>query len=307
MSEVAHCTNDQKITVQGPDSAIYKGQLRHRRFLPASHEFTYHATQFFINLDQLPTLFNQTRLWSVDRSNIGAFKRSDFLGDPSQPLKKAVLQRLSELLACPYDGVAHASVCVLANLRVWGACFNPVTFYYCYLSSSEQPDYIVAEVNNTPWNERHSYLVPYDNGKAHHQFKKAFHVSPFNPLDMDYHWHSTSPGEQLAVHMENHRSGEKHMDATLTLQRYEWSALALNQVLWRAPWLSVKIPLSIYWQALKLWLKKVPLHDHQVAPPIDTNVDLNNQPTDVPKSNVLKTDAPKINASKSHDAKASDA
>jgi DUF1365 family protein len=156
---------------------------------------------------------------------------------------------------------------LLTQLRLWGFCFNPVSFYFIFDQNADIPKFILAEVNNTPWNQRHAYLLACDEkGKVDAEFNKQFHVSPFNPIDMQYHWISTAPDEQLVIHMENHQASQdilnRHMDATLTLKRENWSCKRLNKIVWTMPWLAVKIPVAIYWQALKLFFKGVPFYSH---------------------------------------------
>lgn len=265
-------------------SAIYQGSLRHRRFFPKRHEFTYTSTLFYIDLDELPALFDGVRGWSLNRKNFGSFRRTDFLGDPAVPLKEAVYCEVNKLLAsnkqtaiaCP-DGAVR----MLTNLRILGFCFNPVTLYYLFNRDSAQPEMILAQVNNTPWNERHTYLIHCDQktGKANSQFDKQFHVSPFNPLDMEYHWISSVPAEHILVHMENHGHSPRppdcsdsqsicHMDATLTLKRQPWSKSLLQKILWLQPWAAIKVPVAIYWQALRLFIKGVPFYTHKTLNPL---------------------------------------
>ena len=241
-------------------SAIYQGKLRHRRFYPKAHAFSYESTLFYLDLDELPQLFKGVKGWSLEGTARGQFCRRDYLGDPDTELKEAVRAEVVHQWGhCPQGPVR-----MLTNLRMWGFCFNPVTLYYLFEPSVEKPALILAQVNNTPWNKRHSYIVPCDDGgKTRTDFPKQFHVSPFNPLDMRYHWVSTSPSEKLLVHMENHREGICHMDATLTLERQGWSAEQLQRILWRQPWLTLKVPAMIYWQALKLFLKGVPFYPHR--------------------------------------------
>jgi len=242
-------------------SCIYTGKLRHRRFLPRLHEFIYDACLFYIDLSELSHLFNRNTFWSFNRSNFGSFKRKDYFGNPSLPLDQAVRDHVKkELGYCP-DG----EICLLTQLRIFGFCFNPVSFYFIFNKSSPHPKLILAEVNNTPWNKRHTYLLTCDDkGNVKTEFDKDFHVSPFNPLDMQYHWISSSPSDHLVIHMENHKisQGEnlKYMDATLTLKREDWSVSKLNSILWRQPWLAIKTPAAIYWQAIKLFFKGVPVY-----------------------------------------------
>lgn len=248
-------------------SAIYQGELRHRRFYPKSHEFSYSSTLFFIDLDELPELFEGALGWSLEKRNLGYFRRADFLGDPSIPLKSSVKSECQRLLGyCP-DGAVR----MLTNLRILGMCFNPVTFYFLFNGNSAKPAVVLAQVNNTPWDERHVYALECDpvTGKTNKHFDKEFHVSPFNPMAMEYRWVSTTPDEHLVIHMENHAAVQegsevvRHMDATLTLVRLDWDKKLLQRVLWQQPWMSLKVPVAIYWQALKLFIKGVPFHAHQ--------------------------------------------
>jgi len=248
-------------------SAIYHGSLRHRRFIPKQHEFSYSSSLFYIDLDELPDLFTHVKGWSLNRFNFGAFYRKDYLGDPTVPLKDSVRAEVTRLVGyCPMGAIR-----MLTNLRILGFCFNPVTFYYVFDVDADKPSLILAQVNNTPWNERHCYVVlcnP-ETGKTKSEFDKVFHVSPFNPIDMLYHWVSTHPDEHLVVHMENHKQSslssvmQCHMDATLTLTRTPWTAKGLQKILWRQPWLAIKVPVAIYWQALKLIIKGVPFYAYQ--------------------------------------------
>jgi hypothetical protein len=264
-------------------SAIYQGELRHRRFHPKHHEFSYQSTLFYIDLDELPQLFDGVRGWSLNKRNFGSFLRTDYLGDPQVSLRDAVKARVTELAGACVEGPIR----MLTNLRILGCCFNPVTFYYLFEQGSNAPKQILAEVNNTPWNERHSYLIPCDEltGKTKTLFDKTFHVSPFNPLDMRYRWVSSAPGESLLVHMENlappidkktSDSTENicHMDATLSLKRYDWSASRLQRLILSQPWAAIKVPFSIYWQALRLFIKGAPVYSHKTTASVQSLAEL---------------------------------
>jgi uncharacterized protein len=265
-------------------SAIYQGKLRHRRFFPKAHDFTYASTLFYIDLDELHELFNSASGWSLYKSNLGSFQREDFLGDPAIPLIDAVRTEVNEILLRSGNGNnSSVTTCpvgpvrMLTNLRIFGFCFNPVTLYYLFGKESEAPTMILAQVNNTPWNERHSYLIQCDKttGKTKVGFEKKFHVSPFNPIAMNYRWISSVPADNLIVHMENFSPASEssaqtnslacHMDATLSLKRIAWSAGTLQKILWFQPWLAIKVPFAIYWQALRLFIKGVPVHSHQAV------------------------------------------
>jgi DUF1365 family protein len=155
---------------------------------------------------------------------------------------------------------------LLAHLRYGGYSFNPVSFYYCHGADGALHS-IVAEITNTPWKERHAYVLPLATaarrGRAlHWSFDKAFHVSPFLPLDRRYAWSFTAPGADLRVHMDVCDGERREFDATLQLQRRPLDGAQLARVLWRYPLMTAQVVAAIHWQALRLWLKRTPVHDH---------------------------------------------
>jgi uncharacterized protein len=156
---------------------------------------------------------------------------------------------------------------MLINLRYWGFSMNPLSTYYCFDDSGTRVVAILAEVHNTPWNQRHTYVLTGDDfaKKQHTDFCKQFHVSPFNPIDMNYRWHSTTPEHCLAIHLENWQENKKIMDATLTLRREPITAAAMNKLLIRFPWMTVKVIAAIYWQAFALWRKGLTIFNHPAS------------------------------------------
>lgn len=244
-------------------SAIYQGQVRHRRKTPVEHEFTYRMFMMYLDLAELPGLFRGRWLWSVTRPALARFRREDHLGDPSEPLDTAV----RDLVHSETGRRPRGPIRLLTQLSYFGYVFNPVSFYYCYDNDDSELETIVAEVNNTPWGECHCYVLPQamDRGSAGHKRffpDKEMHVSPFMQMDVDYDWRFNTPADQLTVHMENARRGNRIFDATLVLQREEITAGTLAGVLIRFPLMTLRIFVAIHWQALKLWLKGAPVHDH---------------------------------------------
>lgn len=255
-------------------SCLYVGSVRHRRFQPVAHAFRYGLFQLYLDLDELDTVFRGRWLWSAKRPALAWFRRDDHLGDPAVPLKQAV----QDLVEAHTGRRPGGPIRLLTHLRYFGYGFNPVSFYYCFDAAGDRLETIVAEVNNTPWGERHCYVLPVARATAarspmRFHFAKAFHVSPFMPMDMDYDWRFSLPAARLAIHMENFRSGEKVFDATLRLERQPITGARLAAMLLRYPFMTLAVIRRIYWQALRLWLKRVPFYTHpaKAGSPVETH------------------------------------
>lgn len=251
-------------------SAIYRGSLRHRRFAPRLHDFRYPLFLLYLDLDELDTVFRGRWLWSARRTALARFNRADHLGDPGVPLQQAVRDLVEQQTGRRLSGPIR----LLTHLRYFGHCFNPVSFYYCFDAAGVSVECVVAEVNNTPWGERHCYVLDEPcrrvNG-AHQRYRseKAFHVSPFMPMELTYEWGFSAPGSRLNVHMALLDSAQgdaagarKVFDATLRLQHAPINGANLAGLLLRFPLMTLQVVVAIHWQALRLWLKGVPVHTH---------------------------------------------
>lgn len=244
-------------------SAIYEGWVRHERFEPVRHAFRYRLFMVYLDLAEMKTVFHDNPFWSADVPNLAWFRRADHLGDPRAPLDVCVRKLVAERL-----GVAPAGpIRLLTHLRYFGHCFNPVSFYYCFDETDRRVRTVVAEVHNIPWHEEHCYVLDLrsdatDGGPRRATLRKAFHVSPFMAMDMEYRWGLTDPGRELRVHIENRRATRRVFTADLALQRVPITPSALTRALVRYPLMTVKVVLAIHWQALRLWRQRVPFVPH---------------------------------------------
>lgn len=244
-------------------SCIYTGTVRHRRQGPPEHAFRYRVFLVYLDLAELDRAFRGRWLWSARGPNVAWFRRADYLGDARVPLDQAVRDRVAARLGRRPSGPIR----VLTNLRTFGFAMNPVSFYYCFDDGGARLDAVVAEITNTPWGERYAYvldcLAAEGSGAAlRFRFAKQFHVSPFLPMELEYDWEVGVPGRALAIHMEDRAGDRCVFDATLALERRPWSARSLAGALCCHPFITAKVFLAIYWNALLLWWKRAPFYVH---------------------------------------------
>jgi DUF1365 family protein len=243
-------------------SAIYTGWMRHRRYRDRPQTFRHRVFLCWLDLAELPALFRGRWWWRREAPAPASFRRADYLGDPRIPLDRAVRDLVEARLGFRPAGPIR----LLTHLRYLGACFNPVSFYYCYEGDGERLAAIVAEITNTPWHERHAYVLPARAGERRWTFAKDFHVSPFQPMAQVYDWRFRDPGRQLAVHMRNRQDGRTVFDATLVLERRPWSDTTLAGVWLRYPAMSLFALAAIYWHAFVLWRRGATFHPHPARP-----------------------------------------
>lgn len=239
-------------------SAIYTGWVTHQRLQPKLHGFKYRLFMLYLDLDELPFLFKNNSLWSFLKPNIAYFRRKDYYGDVTKPLDQCI----RELVESHSGQRPQGKIALLTHMRYWGVCFNPVSFYYCH-DADGKLQAIVSHITNTPWKEQHAYVHMCEHARDDvYTFEKTFHVSPFMPMDIQYKWQFSAPESHLSVHMQNWRAGTAVFYATLKLQREQWQAARLNSLLITFPWMTAKVIAAIYWQALRLWLKRIPFYPH---------------------------------------------
>lgn len=246
------------------NSALYHGWVAHQRFSPKVHSFRYRIGLLWLDLSEQDAVLALSPL--AGRSHFAAFgfREADFLPQFTRTgirLIDAVRQRVGEALGQTPDG----AICLLAQPRSWGLAFNPASFFYCFKHNGELAA-ILCEVSNTPFRERYHYVLA-ANGEGPQQVSvaKAFHVSPFLPPDLEYRMRFSPPGEQLSIQMADWQGEQRLFIANLNLQRHALTRRSLHQHLLSFPWMTAKTVLAIYWQALRLLLKRVPIFNHQIA------------------------------------------
>lgn len=217
-----------------------------------------------IDLAELPDL---VRLGFLRERGMGfaTFLRRDHVGDPARPLAEAVSDLVQERTGLRPAGPIRLTT----QLRTLGYYFSPINLFHCYSLDGESVEFIVAEVTNTPWLQRHCYVLwsgnrTSDEGSrvAHFEDPKRFHVSPFMDMNQLYRWRVAAPAERLSVRIENVRDGQTIFDATLALERKPLERSTLRNMFVRYPMLPLRTTAAIYLEAFKLWIKGCPYHSH---------------------------------------------
>lgn len=246
-------------------SAIYEGVVTHRRRGPVEHAFKARMYLLYLDLGELPQLFDDHPLWSARGRAAAWWRRADYLGDPAVPLDEAVRDLVQERIGTRPAGPVR----MLAQVRTWGIGFNPVAFYWCFDAGGERVEAVVAEVTNTPWGERHAYVAAADGNASNvlvSRHAKALHVSPLMDMELEYVWRISTPGERIAISIANERDGEVVFDAGLALRRREITRRSLTTILLRHPFVTAQVLVRIYAEALRLKLKGARWHAKPPAP-----------------------------------------
>ena len=239
------------------ESAVYVGRLSHARRGPRKHGFAYRVYLLYLDLDELPALLAAPGPLRQGRFGLLSFDRSDYLGGAGD-LAEAARDRVQAALGFRPAGPVR----LLTHVRSLGHVFNPVSFYYCFAADGRSLEAVVAEVTNTPWGERHAYVVRAGPDGAVNAFAKRLHVSPFFGMEQVYRWTFGSPGERLSVEMRNEEGGYEVFRAILSLRRRAWGAGALWRAALGLPLMAWKVHAAIYFQAFLLWVKRTPYFPH---------------------------------------------
>lgn len=246
-----------------PVSCIYEGRVRHRRLSPKRHDFSYPVYQLFLDLDELPGLEESVGLFRHNGRGMNALFDRDYLGPGERPIK----EKLADWLSARGIELGERKVFLLTHARVLGYAFNPVSYYYVF-GRDGRLDLAVAEINNT-FGETYGYVLQRRGGEkgiSTPRFPKVFHISPFLPMELEYEFHLAVPGESLAVHVDDFENGEKVFDATFTARREPLTTASLARALVRHPLMPVLVIAWIHWQALRLWMKQVPVYTRPEPP-----------------------------------------
>ena len=244
-------------------SCIYEGIVTHRRREPVTHQFQYRLFMVYLDLDELPTLVGRGCLIASSKRASRSLMRRDHLYDDSRPLAAEV----REVIWQQTEILPSGPIRMLTQLRYFGYYFSPLNLFFVYDDPGKRVEYVVAEVNNTPWKERHCYVL-WDGNRTStsevHGFShpKSFHVSPFMGMDMEYRWQLTAPSSSLTVQLAAIQDFQRLFDVGMMLRRHELTKHQLRRMTLRYPLMTAQISAAIYYQASRLWWKKCPFFTH---------------------------------------------
>lgn len=242
-------------------SSLYSGHVMHLRHRPRRHLLRYGIYSLLLDLDELPSLDNSLRLFSINRFNLFCFHEADHGAGTPNGLREWVREQLHDA-GLDADG----TILLLTMPRILGYVFNPLSVYFCH-DRQGRLRAILYEVNST-FGERHSYLLEVapdqqDGARVRQHCGKVLHVSPFISLDMDYHFHVQAPQpgrDALSLAIGVHDSDGRLLATRLRATRNRLDDATLLRLFVSHPLLTLKVIAGIHWEALKLWLKGTPIH-----------------------------------------------
>jgi len=244
------------------NSCLYECTVMHRRLAPKKHEFVYRIFLFLFDLDELPEIERRVPFFSVNAPNLYSLRDEDYFQFHSRGIRK----NLETFLATQNLPVRPARVQLLTLPQLLGYTFNPVSVFFCF-DEKDRPLTSVIQVGNT-FGELKPYLVPCDPAGTgfHIRVAKNYYVSPFSELDLEFDFRFDPPGRRLRLAIDDYRGGERVLISTVTGAREELTTANLMRFSIRFPLVTLKVIFLIHWEALRLWLKKIPFRFKEDEP-----------------------------------------
>lgn len=293
-------------TIEALPHQLFLGTTWHSRLLPSVHKFAYPYRYWGVNISalaagkalpdvgvsalskhklskrswlrELPSI--ELLLFSTNHKALQQFYAHDYLKDPSdtntaathdeaeeQTPAQELLQRLRQVLIAKTGSAPIGDIMGLVVCRNAGVYFSPVNFYIGF-DDEQLPSHLLAEVSNTPWNKRHYYGFLLDGADTEFRHDKDFHVSPFNPIDQQYHWQvsiknkidsQSDHGLQVRIAIDISDARGEVLKTGVKMSGMPMTTQSIQQSLRKNPLMNMTSLTRIYWHALKLYaIKKVP-------------------------------------------------
>jgi DUF1365 family protein len=247
-------------------SCLYECSVYHKRFSPKRHEFLYRVFLFSLDVDSLPLLVRKFPLLGLNSPGLYSFWDEDHF----RLVNGSARANVEAFLATHGIAERPAKIQLLTNLRFLGYTFNPNSIWYCFREDGS-PLAAVAEVGNT-FRELKPFLVPFDGTRFHLRTPKHFYVSPFSSLDLEFDFRFETPGNRLAVYIDDYRGGERVLLSTLTGNQHELTTSSLLAFTAKYPLITLRVIFLIHWQAFRIWLKKMPFYRKEDNPDLQQGV-----------------------------------
>lgn len=237
---------------------LYTGTVSHRRIVPKYHAFSYNVLMFYFDISRIEETLQKIPYVSFEKFNWYSFHRKNYLNNNELSLDNAT----RELIKSKFNTYPKGKIYLLTQLSCFGYCFNPISLYFVFKENSDELEYLITEVTNTPWGEKHQYVLSNTFKQQTHfyqyHFEKELHVSPFMGMKYIYQLNLKFDHKNINVYLKNIYLNQLHFDASLCLQASTFN----TKTFIRHPLMTYKIIFAIYWQALKLWIKGAPYHPH---------------------------------------------
>lgn len=269
-----------EVDTAGQDSCLYRGRVYHRRMRPREHALKYRVFSMYVDIDRLQELASKHWCFSYNGFNLFSFYDKDY----GRPGLKGLRSGVETLLTDAGIDTKPAKIMLLSYPRMLGYAFNPLSVYYCY-DEGGTGFAMLYEVHNT-FRERHTYVLrseflPRPERSAHsakvnstekyqrqalnwstHSCDKLLHVSPFAPMDMHYRFRLNQPAEHLELAIQVSDSEGLMLTAGFHGAKVDFSTRSLLSCFFYYPLMTAKVVAGIHWEALLLWLKRVPWFSH---------------------------------------------
>ena len=235
------------------NSAIYNGQVIHKRFKPKVHYFRYNVFSLLIDLSELEAIDKEISFFSLNKFNLISF----FEKDHGERDGSSLINWVNKNLEKNNIPIQDIKIKILCYPRILGFVFNPLSVFYVYNLQNKLIS-ILYEVKNT-FGEQHTYIfkITKDENLVQNKCAKKFHVSPFIEMDCNYFFRLLKPGDKISVIIDQYDKEDKILFASQDGIRTDFNSKELIRSYLKHPLMTFKIIIAIHYEAFKLWIKGI--------------------------------------------------